>query len=58
MTKLLYALVAATFAVTSLSPVAFAQEKKDPVADACKDKKPGDEVIVDGKTMKCPPPKK
>ena len=57
MTKLLSALVAATFAVTSLTPVAFAQ-KPDPVADACKGKQPGDEVTVDGKTVKCPAPKK
>jgi hypothetical protein len=59
MTKLLSALVFATFAVTSLIPVAFAAEQKpDPVADACKGKKPGDEVVVDGKTVKCPEPKK
>lgn len=57
MTKLLSALVAVTFAVISLTPVAFAQ-KPDPVADACKGKQPGDEVTVDGKTVKCPAPKK
>ena len=55
MTKLLSALVAATFAVASLTPVAFAAEKKaDALADACKDKKAGDEVTVDGKKVKCP----
>jgi hypothetical protein len=59
MTKLLSALVAATFAVASLTPVAFAAEKKgDALADACKDKKAGDEVMVDGKKMKCPAAKK
>lgn len=59
MTKFLSALVAATFAVTSLTPIAFAAEKKgDAVADACKDKQPGDEVTVDGKKVKCPAPKK
>ena len=57
MTKLLSALVAATFAVTSLTPVAFAQTP-DIVAEACKGKKPGEEVVVDGKTVKCPAPKK
>jgi hypothetical protein len=57
MTKLLSALVAATFAVTSLTPVAFAQTP-DAVAEACKGKKPGEEVVVDGKTVKCPAPKK
>ena len=28
------------------------------VAKACKDKKPGEEVTVDGKKVKCPAPKK
>jgi hypothetical protein len=55
MTKLLSALAAATFAVASLSPVAFAADKKaDALADACKGKKAGEEVKVDGKAMKCP----
>ena len=59
MTKLLSALIAATFAVTT--PVVFAadkMEKKDALADACKDKKAGDEVTVDGKKVKCPAAKK
>jgi hypothetical protein len=30
----------------------------DPLADACKGKKAGDEVTVDGKKMKCPAAKK
>lgn len=59
MTKLLSALAAATFALTSLTPIAFAADKKgDAMADACRDKKAGDEVIVAGKTMKCPAAKK
>ena len=54
MTKLLSALVAATFAVASFSPIAFAADKKpDTMADACKGKKAGDEVTVDGKKVKC-----
>ena len=57
MTKLLSALVAGTFAATSLVPVAFAQSP-EAVADACKGKKAGEEVVVDGKTVKCPAPKK
>jgi hypothetical protein len=57
MTKLLSFLLVGTFAVTSLIPVAFAQ-KPDAVADACKGKKQGDEVTVDGKKVKCPAPKK
>ncbi len=58
MTKLLSTLVAATFAVVSLTPVAFATEKKgnSALADACKGKKAGEEVTVDGKTVKCPEP--
>jgi hypothetical protein len=56
MTKHLSALVAATFAVAALTPV-FAQSP-DAIAEACKGKKPGDEVVVDGKTVKCPAPKK
>ena len=58
MSKLLSALIAATFAVATVTPAAFAAEKKDPLADACKGKKAGDEVTVDGKKMKCPAPKK
>ena len=57
MTKLLSILIAGTFAATSLIPVAFAQSAED-IAAACKGKKAGDEVTVDGKTVKCPAPKK
>jgi len=54
--------LAAAFAVAAVSPVAFAQTK-DGKTDAsktaaleaaCKDKKPGDVVKVDGKDTKCP----
>jgi len=58
MSKLLTMLLATVFAAITLIPVAFAQEKKaDPVAAACKGKKPGDSVKVDGKDVKCPDPK-
>ena len=59
MTKLLTAMLAAMFATVTLAPVAFAQDKKkaDPVAAACKGKKAGDVVKVDGKDVKCPAPK-
>jgi Cu/Ag efflux protein CusF len=58
MTKHLTVLLAAMFTTVALAPVAFAQEKKaNPVAAACKDKKPGDVVKVDGKDVKCPAPK-
>jgi hypothetical protein len=54
MRKLLSALVTVTFAVASLAPVAFAAEKGESVADACKGKKAGEEVMIDGKKVKCP----
>jgi len=61
MSKLLTTLLAATFAVATLTPVVFAakheMEKESAVATACKDKKPGDVVKVDGKDVKCPAPK-
>ena len=57
MMKLLSTLAAATFAVASLTPVAFAAEK-DPIADACKGKKAGEEVTVGGEKVKCPAPSK
>ncbi len=59
MTKLRSAVLAA-FAVATISPAVFAQAK-DAKADAkmkletaCKDKKAGDTVKVDGKDAKCP----
>ena len=59
MSKLLTMLLATVFAAVTLIPVAFAQEKKaDPVAAACKGKKPGDEVTVNGKKVKCPAPRR
>jgi hypothetical protein len=64
MSKLISALLAAAFAVATVSPVAFAQTKEEKAAKskaaldaACKDKKPGDVVKVDGKDVKCPKPK-
>jgi hypothetical protein len=61
MSKLISAVLAAAFAVATVSPVAFAQTKGDKAAEskaaldaACKDKKPGDVVKVDGKDVKCP----
>ena len=59
MSKLLSTLLAAVFATVTVTPIAFAQDKKmDPVADACKGKKAGEEVTVDGKKVKCPAAKK
>jgi hypothetical protein len=60
MSKLLTAVLSAALVAATFSPFAVAQEKKaksDPVAAACKGKKPGDMVKVDGKDVKCPAPK-
>jgi uncharacterized low-complexity protein len=57
MSKLLTTILAATFAVATLTPVAFAAKhdmKETALATACKGKKPGDVVKVDGKDAKCP----
>jgi hypothetical protein len=61
--KLISAVLAAAFAVATVSPVAFAQTKEDKAAKkaaleaACTGKKAGDVVKVDGKDVKCPKPK-
>lgn len=64
MSKLISAVLAAAFAMATVSPVAFAQTKEEKakaskaaLEAACKDKKPGDVVKVDGKDVKCPKPK-
>ena len=65
--KKLFAAVVAGMFVLSTAPIAVAMKhemkkdemkKESPVAAACKGKKPGDEVTVDGKKVKCPAPKK
>jgi len=60
MKKLLTGLMALTFiAGLGLSTTSFAAaHMAEVIAKACKDKKPGDMVKVDGKEMKCPAPKK
>ena len=64
MSKLLTTLLAATFAVATLTPVAFAQtadQKKataQATAKACEGKAAGTVVKVEGKDVKCPAPKK
>jgi hypothetical protein len=54
MSKLLTAVLSAALL---FSPVAFAADKGNAVAAACKGKKAGDVVKVDGKDVKCPAPK-
>jgi Zn finger protein HypA/HybF involved in hydrogenase expression len=61
MKKSLIALSAIAFAFTVGAAQAMKHEaagKMDPVAAACKDKKAGDMVKVDGKDVKCPEAKK
>lgn len=60
MSKLLTALLAATFAAATMTPIAFAAKHTmdEKIATACKDKKAGDVVKVDGKDVKCPAPVK
>jgi poly(3-hydroxybutyrate) depolymerase len=58
MKQLLAAVMAGTFAFVAAAPVV-AAEKTDPaLAKACKDKKPGSQVIIAGKKTKCPAEKK
>ena len=74
MKRLLAAIVAGMFALSTVPVVLAAkhemkkdemkkeikkaEKKESPVAKACKGKKPGEEVTVDGKKVKCPAPKK
>lgn len=60
MKKLLSSLVAITFlAGLGFSSISLAgKHMAEAVAKACKDKKPGDVVKVDGKEVKCPEAKK
>lgn len=55
MKKLILSLIALSFLGTG---AAFAMKHEGPAAEklaaACKDKKPGDKVTVDGKEMTCP----
>jgi hypothetical protein len=60
MKKLLTSLMAVTF-IAGLGFSASSMAMKhmaEATAAACKDKKPGDMVKVDGKDVKCPEPKK
>lgn len=61
MKKTLLSIIALAFAA-SVSTAAFAMKHVGPAADklaaACKDKKAGDMVKVDGKDAKCPEAKK
>jgi hypothetical protein len=59
MKKFLTSLLALTFiAGLGLSTASFAAKHDEALAKACKGKKAGDTVKVDGKDMKCPEAKK
>jgi hypothetical protein len=60
MKKIVTSLAALTFVVgMGLSATTMAAKHgNEALAKACKDKKPGDMVKVDGKDMKCPEAKK
>ena len=59
MSKLLATIFASMLVLASVSGFAAELEKKgDGGAAACKDKKVGDEVTVNGNKVKCPEPKK
>ena len=55
MKKSLVSLMALMFVFAfGITQAAEAPAKEDPIAVACKDKKAGTEVTVDGKKVKCP----
>lgn len=59
MKQVLAVLMAGTFGVMASAPVVLAAEKANPaLTKACKGKKEGVQVTVDGKKMKCPAAKK
>ncbi len=55
---LMFALMLGSNAFAADAPGSAPAAKKDPVAEACKGKKAGDTVKVDGKDVKCPAPAK
>jgi hypothetical protein len=57
MRKTLLSLIAVAF-VAAASGSAFAAKHNKELMAACKDKKPGEMVQVNGKDVKCPKPKK
>ncbi len=58
MSKLLATIFAAMLVLGSVSGFAADEKKGDSLTAACKGKKVGDEVTVDGKKVKCPEAKK
>ena len=58
MKELLAVVVAGTFAFMATAPVVAAEKANPALTKACKGKKEGTNVTVDGKKMKCPAAKK
>jgi len=58
MKKIVIAASALAFILGAAGLVQAGEKKADPVAKACKGKKAGDMVKVDGKEVKCPEAKK
>lgn len=58
MKKILLSIVALAFVAGVSAPVFAAKHMSEKLAEACKDKKPGEMVKVDDKDVKCPAPKK
>jgi hypothetical protein len=58
MKKLIAAVLALSLGLGMSTTVFAAKHMSEALTKACKDKKPGDKVKVDGKEMKCPKPKK
>lgn len=57
MKKLLLSLIVLPFAF-AVGTASADKHMNEAIAKACKDKKPGTEVTVDGKKVMCPEPKK
>lgn len=58
MKQLLAVVMAGTFAFVATTPVVAAEKANPALTKACKGKKEGTSVTVDGKKMKCPAAKK
>ena len=58
MKKTLLTLVAVAFVAAASGSAFAAKHNTEKLMAACKDKKPGEMVKLDGKNVKCPKPKK
>jgi len=58
MKQLVAAVLLGSFALIATAPVIAAGPSEQAIAKACKGKKPGTQVKVEGKKLKCPAAKK